>query len=136
MRGQILHESRQGNRSALPSRSSSRRWHRFLVSGAPLALAVGLTGCGNMNRPGLFRRKPSGPETSGATIGHDFRSWPAGTTIPPAGLGVDLVRSQGSQPQQGSGIARPLPRTDTVTQAAIQNEPAQGQQPAQNEADH
>ncbi len=61
MGGQIVRESKQGTRIPSPSRSFFRRWLRFLVCGAPLALAVGLTGCGNMNRPGLFRRKPAGP---------------------------------------------------------------------------
>ena len=116
--------------------SAARRWPGFHVGGPLLILALGLTGCGNMNRPGLFRRKPAGPEASGATIGHDFRSWPAGTTIPPAGFGVDLVRSQGSQPHQGSGSARSLPKSDAVSQAAIRNEPAGGQQPEQGQADH
>ena len=132
----VVHESRQRSRSATRSRLPARRWPGFLVSGPILVLALGLTGCGNTSRPGLFRRRPAGPEPSGATIGHDFRSWPAGTTIPPAGLGVDLVRSQGSQTQPGIEIARSLPKPDAVTQAAIRNEPAQGQQPAQNEADH
>ena len=39
-------------------------------------------------------------------------------------------------PSRGSGRARSLPRPDSVTQTAIQNEPTQGQQAAQGEADH
>jgi hypothetical protein len=42
-------------------------------------------------RPLLFNGNLFRKGTSGSTIGHDLRSAPAGTTIPPAGLGVDLV---------------------------------------------
>ncbi len=37
---------------------------------------------------------------------------------------------------QGTGNVRSLPKPDAVTQAAIRDEPAPGQQPAEGGADH
>jgi hypothetical protein len=36
--------------------------------------------------------------SSGATVGKDLHSVPAGTTVPPTGLGVDLIRFDRSDP--------------------------------------
>jgi hypothetical protein len=67
-----------------------------------LSLAISSAGC---RQDGQRVRTTAGPGTPGPTIGHDFRLWPAGTTIPPTGLGVDLVKSQPAR----------LPRLDTRT---------------------
>jgi hypothetical protein len=58
-----VHESIEVFQPALRTRSPARRWLEFLMSGPPLVVALGLTGCGNMNResrdrPGLFHRMP------------------------------------------------------------------------------
>lgn len=63
-------------------------------------LAIGVTGCRQDSRRG---RTQAGTESLGPTIGHDLRRWPAGTTVPATGLGVDLVESKGLTPGQGRG---------------------------------
>ena len=77
-------------------------WHRSpgaraVALSASLLILTGTVGCR------IPRRIPAGDtqKPPGATIGHDFNRWPKGTTIPPAGLGVDLVGTE----RGGSGQA-------------------------------
>jgi hypothetical protein len=134
-------ESRHASRSSGPVQSQAWRWARFMMSGMSLVVALALSGCGNLrrearDRPGLLHRNPTGPESSGSTIGHDFRRVPAGTTIPATGFGVDLVRFHGGQSDQESGHAQSRTKADALTRTAHQSEPTQGQQRAQGEPDH
>jgi hypothetical protein len=134
-------ESRHASRSSGPVRSRAWRWARFMMSGTTLVVALALSGCGNLrrearDRPGLLHRNPTGPESSGSTIGHDLRRMPAGTTIPATGLGVDLVRSHGDEPRRDSGQTRSLPKTDTETRATLGTGPAARQGRAEGEEDY
>jgi hypothetical protein len=66
------------------------------------------TGCrsGAREHRGVLR------PASEATIGRDLRRWPAGTTLPATGLGVDLVDSKAlGSPRATAPIAVP-PKTD------------------------
>ena len=126
MRLFTVHNQRQpdeiGNRDqSLPGRQSR------LLSGLLLLTAVSLAGCGDTNRPSLFRRKQYSTLPNGATIGQDLRNWPAGSTIAPGGLGVDLVRSPGNLQSPNSLFLRSLPKSDPVTQTGIQNAPNSSQ---------
>jgi hypothetical protein len=85
-------------RERMSTRKPNRRavlWVLCALVGTTLAAAA--SGCvGARRRPyfpwvSRFGRNPYRKDTPGATIGYDIRSAPAGTTIPPAGLGVDLV---------------------------------------------
>ncbi len=76
----------------------------WLMSVALLALVPGLSGCQTMNHkpedgPGLFRGGPKAALPNGAMLDHDFKSWPGGTAVPPAGLGIDAVRPLGTSAQ-------------------------------------
>jgi hypothetical protein len=60
----------------------------ILILTLVLASALMTVGCSAGRRWGSRDRVGSDP----STLGTDFHSVPAGRTIPPAGLGVDLVR--------------------------------------------
>jgi hypothetical protein len=78
---------------------------------------VALVGAGCARPQGALRSGPYGPHPapigSTPTIGTDLRAVPPGRTVPPAGLGVDLVKNP------------PGPRRDAGVVAASSLVPAQ-----------
>jgi hypothetical protein len=76
------------------------------------------------SRPSPFSRRHQRNEPSGSTIGHDLRSAPAGTTIPAAGLGVDLGGNEADRTTPLTGqIASPR-KVDHDTKAVAGIPPA------------
>jgi hypothetical protein len=75
----------------------------FLLAPALLALGCrGLDGEGAGQPPWGYHRRASRIEPAAATIGRDLHSVPAGTTVPPSGLGVDLVKFEPQVPHHAS----------------------------------
>ena len=66
-----------------------------------VTVAMVWTGCTPDRRP----LRINGISRS-STIGSDFRQVPAGTTIPPAGFGVDMVNHPGAPPTQDADTMR------------------------------
>jgi hypothetical protein len=67
-------------------------------------------------------------ETSGSTIGHDFRKAPAGAAIPPTGLGVDLVQVEAGEADQPEAAHNRLrPKRDPKLAAALETRTAESQ---------
>jgi hypothetical protein len=62
----------------------------------------GLNGDGAGGRPWRLHGRASRIEPAAATIGRDLHSVPAGTTVPPSGLGVDLIKFEPSVPHHAS----------------------------------
>jgi hypothetical protein len=80
-------------------------------------------GCRSSSRTQRASLRP----LSEATIGQDLRRWPAGTTIPPAGLGVDLVESNHSVNERRDQMPGVLPpRLDVEARQAGSGASAMG----------
>jgi hypothetical protein len=63
---------------------------------AALILIPPLGGCAS--DPATGPRRPGREASDSSTLGHDLKGAPRGRTIPPAGLGVDLVGRLGGDP--------------------------------------
>ncbi len=122
-----VHNQGQARQFEERDHSPPGRWSRLPLSGLLLFAVLSLAGCGDTNRPSLFRRSQNATLPTGATIGQGLRNWPTGTTIPPAGLGVDLAPSLGNPQTPNSIFLRSLPKADPVTQTGIQNAPNSSQ---------
>ena len=77
---------------------------RWLMGVTLLALVAALAGCKSMSRgpddhSGPFGKGSNAALPNGAMLDHDFKSWPGGTAVPPAGLGIDTVRTPGTSAQ-------------------------------------
>jgi hypothetical protein len=98
---------------------SEGRGRKRVVVTFLLPLLVLGTGCsagrGSLHPPRSWHRKyPPGSDPS--TIGTDFRKVPPGRTIPPAGLGVDLVQGESDAKRDASATTASAWQT-TRTQA-------------------
>ena len=84
------------------ARQDSQR-DRGVWCGLPIVLTAAMiwTGCAPDRRP----LRVDGISRS-STIGSDFRKVPAGTTIPAAGFGVDLVNRPGEPPTRDDAMTR------------------------------
>ena len=87
---------------------------RVIAGFAALAVLMETAGCRSSPRSDGRGPRPA----SGPTIGHDFRGWPAGTTIPATGLGVDLVDSKALGPGRGQAPIAVPPTVDIETRPA------------------
>jgi hypothetical protein len=80
-------ESRRSVGPRQQVRPCGQGWDRAVLIALLALLGAGCT-------HGRFAGRPSKDLGSTPTIGTDFHSVPPGQTIPPAGLGVDLVRGE------------------------------------------